>query len=67
MLRIDESTVRAATALRGLPNYNSFGLVEIIERAEARLEVVLGDEDLTPEALRYIDSLCATFARRMAE
>ncbi|MFE5569129.1 acyl carrier protein [Amycolatopsis japonica] len=66
VLRIDDSTVRGATSLRELPNYNSFGLVEIIERAEARLGVVLGDEDLTPEALRDIDSLCATFARRMA-
>jgi len=66
VLRTDESTVRAATGLRDLPNYNSFGLVEIIERAETRLAVVLGDEDLTPEALRDIDSLCATFARRLA-
>ncbi|WP_199754084.1 acyl carrier protein [Amycolatopsis sp. WAC 01375] len=65
VLRIDEPTVRAATTLRELPNYNSFGLVDIIERVETRLAVVLDDEDLTPQALQDIDSLCAIFARRV--
>ncbi|MFC3454870.1 acyl carrier protein [Amycolatopsis speibonae] len=65
VLRVDEPTVRAATTLRELPGYNSFGLVEIIERAEARLAVVLQDGDLAPQALQDIDSLCAIFASRV--
>lgn len=64
VLRVDEPTVRAATALRELPNYNSFRLVEIIERVETHLSVVLHDDDLTPEALQDTESLCAAFARR---
>ncbi len=62
VLHIDEPTVLAARTLRALPNYNSFRLVDIIERVETRLNVEL--DDLTPEALRDIDSLCAAFAGR---
>ena len=53
-----------AGALRDLPGYNSFRLVEIIEKAEQRLGVTLDEEDLTPQALRDVDSLCAAFTRR---
>ena len=66
VLRVDEPTVRTATTLRELPNYNSFRLVEIIERVETRLAVLLHDDDLTPQTLQDIDALCATFARRAA-
>jgi len=63
VLHIDEPTVLAAQTLRALPNYNSFRLVDIIERVETRLNVEL--DDLTPQALRDIDSLCAAFAGRL--
>lgn len=61
VLRVAEP---AEGALRDLPGYNSFRLVEIIENAERRLAVTLHDDDLTPEALRDVDALCAAFARR---
>lgn len=66
VLRIDGGSVNGA-ALRDLPNYNSLRLVEIVERAEERLGVRLDDTDLTPQALRDVDSLCAAFERRVRE
>jgi acyl carrier protein len=66
VLRIDGSSVNGAE-LRDLPNYNSLRLVEIVERAEDRLGVRLDDTDLTPQALRDVDSLCAAFERRVRE
>ena len=62
VLRIDEPTVLAAPTLRALPNYNSFRLVDIIERVETKLNVEL--DDLSPQALHDLDSLCAAFAGR---
>lgn len=67
VLRIDERGGVAGAALRDLPNYNSLRLVEIVERAEVRLGVRLDDTDLTPQALRDVDSLCAAFERRVRE
>jgi hypothetical protein len=64
VLRVDEPTVLAARTLRELPNYNSFRLVEIIERAEARLDMALADEDLTAQTLQSTDGLCAAFLRK---
>jgi hypothetical protein len=49
--------------LRDLPNFNSFRLVDVIERVEARLGVELGPDDLGAASLRDVDSLCAAFAR----
>ncbi|GAA3451791.1 acyl carrier protein [Dactylosporangium matsuzakiense] len=49
--------------LRDLPNFNSFRLVDVIERVEARLGVELGPDDFGPASLRDVDSLCAAFAR----
>ncbi|KAA2261400.1 acyl carrier protein [Solihabitans fulvus] len=66
VLRLDESIVLAARTLRDLPNFNSFRLVDIIERVESQLNVELDADDLTPQALRDTDSLCAAFARRSA-
>jgi acyl carrier protein len=67
VLRIEERAGVAGAALRDLPNYNSLRLVEIVERAEVRLGVRLDDTDLTPQALRDVDSLCAAFERRVRE
>jgi acyl carrier protein len=64
VLRVTEDTVRAASALRELPGFNSFRLVDIIERAETQLDVRLKDEDLTAESIRDVEALCAAFIRR---
>lgn len=64
VLRVDEPAITAARTLRELPNYNSFRLVDIIERVETRLGLVLDDEALTPQALHDVDSLCRAFAER---
>lgn len=64
VLRIDENTVLAADSLRDLPGYNSFRLVEIINEAEGRLGVELGEDDLTAQAINDVDGLGAVFARR---
>lgn len=66
VLRIEERGGVSGVPLRELPNYNSLRLVEIVERAEVRLGVRLDDTDLTPQALRDVDSLCAAFERRRA-
>jgi hypothetical protein len=49
--------------LRTLPGFNSFRLVEVIERAEARLAVELDPDDLTGRTLHDLDSLSAAFDR----
>ncbi|TDP92851.1 acyl carrier protein [Labedaea rhizosphaerae] len=64
VLGVDEAEVRAAGSLRELAGFNSFRLVEIIERAEGALGVELTDEDLTPDTLTRTGALCAAFARR---
>ena len=64
VLRVGEPEITAARTLRELPNYNSFRLVDIIERVETRLGLVLDDEALTPQALHDVDSLCKAFAER---
>lgn len=64
VLNVDEAAVRAAGSLRELPGFNSFRLVDIIERAEGALGVELADEDLTPDTLTQAGALCAAFARR---
>ncbi|BCJ67438.1 acyl carrier protein [Polymorphospora rubra] len=53
----------AGRPLRELPRYNSFRLVDVIERAEERLGVQLDPDDLTVTALRDLDSLCGVFGR----
>lgn len=49
--------------LRTLSGFNSFRLVEVIERAETRLGVELDPDDLTGTALHDLDSLGAVFER----
>jgi acyl carrier protein len=48
-------------ALRELPGFDSFALVEVIERLEARLGVSVDPAALTAEGLRCVDSLCGLF------
>lgn len=65
VLNVGEADVRATESLRELPGFNSFKLVDIIERAEDALGVELADEDFTPDALTQASALCAAFARRL--
>lgn len=65
VLRIDEADVLAAGSLRELPGFNSFRLVEIIERSEGLLGVELSDEDFTPDTLTHAAALCAAFAKAL--
>jgi acyl carrier protein len=64
VLRVDGVALAAAPTMRELPNYNSFRLVEIIEKVEARLGVELDPDDLNAQTLRDVDSLCQAFAHR---
>ncbi|WP_026422174.1 acyl carrier protein [Actinokineospora inagensis] len=66
VLGIDEAEVHGAVSLRDLPGFNSFRLVEIIERAERTLGVELSDEDFTPDTLTQMTALCAAFTRKRA-
>lgn len=63
VLRLDTVDAEPSRPLRSLPNFNSFRLVDIIERIESRLGVELDAEDLTLEALHDVDSLSRLFAR----
>jgi hypothetical protein len=58
VLRVDE----VSGAFRAMPNFNSFRLVDVIERVESRLGVTLDAEDLTLESLHDVDSLTRLFA-----
>jgi Phosphopantetheine attachment site len=48
--------------LRDLPGFNSFRLLEVIERIEGRLGIRLDADHLTAESLRDVGSLCGLFA-----
>ncbi|GIE90976.1 acyl carrier protein [Actinoplanes regularis] len=50
-------------SLRSLPGFNSFRLVEVIERVEARLRVTLDPDELTGAALHDLDTLTVLFDR----
>jgi acyl carrier protein len=49
--------------LRSLPGFNSFRLLDLIERAERRLGLQLDPDELTGDSLRTIASLCELFTR----
>ena len=63
VLRLDGAEVLTGQAFRTLPNFNSFRLVDIIERVETGLGVRLDAEDLTLDALHDVDALARLFAR----
>ncbi len=63
VLRLEDADVPPSLALRTLPNFNSFRLVDIVERVESRLDVMLEAEDLTVEALHDVDSLVGLFTK----
>lgn len=59
VLGIDEATALGAPTLRDLPGYNSFRLVDVVQRIEKRLGVEA--PTLSSAALRDVDSLCEAF------
>nr|WP_042178167.1 acyl carrier protein [Kibdelosporangium sp. MJ126-NF4]CEL13020.1 FIG01042921: hypothetical protein [Kibdelosporangium sp. MJ126-NF4]CTQ98706.1 FIG01042921: hypothetical protein [Kibdelosporangium sp. MJ126-NF4] len=67
-LGLDESVVRAEDTLRSLPGFNSFRLVDAIDRIEHRLGVHLPG-DLAVDDLRDVAGLCRLFrtARQRAQ
>ncbi|MFD5710983.1 hypothetical protein ACFWHW_11395 [Streptomyces pharetrae] len=63
VLRLPTEAVVGATRLSDLPAFSSFRLVEIVERLEERLELEFDPDDLVPENLHDIESLCRTAER----
>jgi hypothetical protein len=50
--------ILAGTEFRAFPTFSSFRLIDIVERLEDRLALYLAPDDLVPENLRDLDSLC---------
>jgi acyl carrier protein len=61
-LHVDDSRLHAADTLRDLPGFNSFRLVDVIDRVERRLGVEVPAAALSAADLHDVDSLCAMFA-----
>ncbi|WP_089154315.1 acyl carrier protein [Micromonospora sp. NBS 11-29] len=60
-LHLDESALRATDVLRDLPGFDSFRLVDVIDRVERRLGVEVPATALSAADLRDVGSLCAMF------
>ncbi|WBB78733.1 acyl carrier protein [Micromonospora sp. WMMD882] len=63
VLGVDPTTLHATPTLTDLPTFNSFRIVEIVERVEERLDVEVDPADLTPDNLTRLDTLTALFER----
>jgi acyl carrier protein len=63
VLNLDEGFAIEAQPLRALPEYNSFRLLDVIDRVESRLGVTVDPDDLTAESLRDVGTLCDLFAK----
>jgi acyl carrier protein len=63
VLGLDPAAVGTADVLRDLPNFNSFRLVDVIERVETRLGVELDPDDLATGDLRDPAALGRLFER----
>lgn len=57
----EQPALQAGTVLRDLPNYNSFRLVDILERTTDRLGIEVDPDRLSGDSLRDIDSLGELF------
>ncbi|MFI2710880.1 acyl carrier protein [Micromonospora sp. NPDC018662] len=60
-LHLDGSELRATDVLRELPGFDSFRLVDVIDRVERRLGVEVPATALSAADLRDVGSLCAMF------
>jgi acyl carrier protein len=65
-LDLDVGTIRRAETLRDLPGFNSFRLVDVIERVERRLDVRLPG-DFAAGDLRDVPGLCRMFTAALRE
>ena len=63
----DDDVLAEDRALRDLPGFNSFKLIDVIERVETALGVELDPDQLTASSLRDVGSLCALFGPAYAE
>ncbi|MFI7026195.1 acyl carrier protein [Micromonospora sp. NPDC049900] len=61
-LHLDEDRLRSTDVLRDLPGFDSFRLVDVIDRVERRLGVEVPATALSAADLRDVGSLCAMFA-----
>ncbi|WP_369268360.1 acyl carrier protein [Streptomyces harbinensis] len=57
-------TVLRSGDLTELPGFDSFRVVEIVERLEEHLGTAFDPEDLLPENLHRLDDLCRLAATR---
>ncbi|GAB7046429.1 acyl carrier protein [Catenuloplanes indicus] len=62
VLAVDERTVAGTASLTDIDRFNSFRMVEIVERLESELGVEIDADDLIPENLRHVDRLSRLFA-----
>ncbi|MFG1837135.1 phosphopantetheine-binding protein [Micromonospora sp. NPDC049175] len=63
VLGVDPDILHATPTLTNLPTFNSFRIVEVVERVEERLEVEVDPIELTPDNLTRLDTLTALFER----
>jgi acyl carrier protein len=66
VLAVDGTTLAATGTLSELPTFNSFRVVEIVEKLESRLDVELDPADLTRDNLYRFDAICELFERTAA-
>jgi acyl carrier protein len=63
VLAVEPDTLIAADALTTVPTFNSFRIIEIVERLEESLEVEVDPADLVPDNLTRLSALAALFER----
>ena len=63
VLALDPATLPPDADLAAVPTFSSFRVVTILERVEDALGVEVDADDLTPENLHRLDTLCALFVR----
>jgi acyl carrier protein len=62
---VDAAAVTTAPTLTALPTFNSFRIVEVVERVEESLGVEVDPAELIPDNLTRLDALTAMFARTL--
>ncbi|WBB56004.1 phosphopantetheine-binding protein [Verrucosispora sp. WMMD573] len=63
VLGVDPDILHTTPTLTALPTFNSFRIVEVVERIEERLDVEVDPVELTPDNLTRMDTLTALFER----
>jgi acyl carrier protein len=67
VLRVPAAELLSGAQLTSVGGFNSFRMVEIVERLEERLGVRFDADDLVPENLHDLDSLCRISQRARKE